>query len=442
MARYFLRISLKNKSHKFFHGTTFLHPFRSHGPGAEKIAWDHNKDEKSKAREGEDPDEGAAPAGVFPDIDSVVDNRCQGADQGAQPGAVHAVQQGGQIFRKGIQHNGRRDIGDDLAQQDAPPVFPSANRPLQEHGDGRVGGNGGRENEKAEKRDEEHIVCFQECPPVEEENGQKYRCGNICPQTGAADDGEEDQHEEGDIQYPVFLPLREPASPGFVHVKADGFPGLPAEQSQHKQRQQQPGQQPQGQHMHKKGSRADTGTPEKKQVLGTAEGGQHGAANGGDVFHGDHRKDIFFLSPGPEQQNGQRDEDDEGNVVGDKHGGKEHRKHQKQGKPRHGADPAGKPDQGQKNILLFEAFQHREHHEEHGEGMPVDLGQKRGAGGRNQQRNQRRQQRNREHQIFFEQFRYFFHISYLSENTFGSIAPFSTKGKKMFPFGSACREAR
>ena len=92
MARYFLRISLKNKSHKFFHGTTFLHPFRSHGPGAEKIAWDHNKDEKSKAREGEDPDEGAAPAGVFPDIDSVVDNRCQGADQGAQPGAVHAVQ--------------------------------------------------------------------------------------------------------------------------------------------------------------------------------------------------------------------------------------------------------------------------------------------------------------------------------------------------------------
>ena len=194
--------------------------------------------------------------------------------------------------------------------------------------------------------------------------------------------------------------------------------------------------------MHKKGSRADTGTSEKKQVLGTAEGGQHGAADGGDILHGDHGKDIVFLSPGPEQQNGQGDEDDEGNVIGDKHGGKEHRKHQKQGKPHHGADPAGKPDQRQKNILLLEALQHREHHEEHGKGMPIDLSQKRGAGGRDQQGNQRRQQRNRQHQIFFEQFRNFFHTGYLSGSSFGSIAPFSLKGKIMFPFCHICHGAR
>lgn len=176
-----------------------------HGPGAEQIAGDHNQGEESQTCKGKDLDECAALARVFPDVDSVVDNRGQGADEAAKSGAVHAVEQGGQVLGKGVEHNGRRDIGDGLAQQNPPPVFPPPDRSLQESGDGRVTGDRGGENEKAKKGDQQHIVSFQQSFSVENENRQKYQPGDIDPQICAADNGEKDQGKEQDVQHPVFF---------------------------------------------------------------------------------------------------------------------------------------------------------------------------------------------------------------------------------------------
>ena len=71
-------------------------------PAAQQEAGDHHDQEEGPAHHGEDPDELPAAARVFPHIDPVVDHGGQGADQGAEPGGIRAVDQPREVLREGI----------------------------------------------------------------------------------------------------------------------------------------------------------------------------------------------------------------------------------------------------------------------------------------------------------------------------------------------------
>ena len=80
---------------------------------------------------------------------------------------------------------------------------------------------------------------------------------------------------------------------------------------------------------------ADPGLSVEKQILRTAEGRQQASPDGGDILHGDHKQDVFFLASAAEEPDGQRNEDDQGDVVRDEHGTEEDPEDQKQRQVRH-----------------------------------------------------------------------------------------------------------
>ena len=147
---------------------------------------------------------------------------------------------------------------------------------------------------------------------------------------------------------------------------------------------------------------ADAGLPVQEEILGTAEGHQQRSADRCNVFHGDDGQDILLFPAVPEQHNGQRNKDDERDVVCDKHGGEENAKDQKKGKRGHPLQVAGKADQRAKNVFLFETFQDAQHHQERAEGAPVDIAEQTRRRGRNDQRSQGCQQGQRQHHFLFQ----------------------------------------
>ena len=115
--------------------------------GEQETGNDHDQEE-CPADQGENPDEFAAVAWVFPDIDAVVDHRSQGTDQGTETGSVRAIDQPGKVLRKGIEHDAGRNVGNDLADADGPPVFISCHSLLQHPGNFLIGRNGRRKNKE------------------------------------------------------------------------------------------------------------------------------------------------------------------------------------------------------------------------------------------------------------------------------------------------------
>ena len=77
------------------------------------------------------------------DINPIVDYRSQGPDQGAKPGSIGAINQTGEILGERIKHNTGRNVRDQLAQSDRPPVFLPGHVCLQEPCNDRVSGDGG-----------------------------------------------------------------------------------------------------------------------------------------------------------------------------------------------------------------------------------------------------------------------------------------------------------
>ena len=83
----------------------------------------------------------------------------------------------------------------------------------------------------------------------------------------------------------------------------------------------------------------DVRLPIEKQVLRAAEGHEQGTADGGDVLERQHGKDVLFLSGTAEQQDRQRYEDDQRDIVGHKHGREEDTEDQEKGQGGHPFHP-------------------------------------------------------------------------------------------------------
>ena len=202
--------------------------------------------------------------------------------------------------------------------------------PAQQAGDVRVCRDGGREDEEAEKGDDEHKIHLPEQTAVRYGDGGQDQNHGKGPQGGPGDDDGDDQgekHQIGDAPTPTLC------LPRIFRIRdGDLFPQILPVQKENEEDEQQGGEGTQREHVQHEVSGTHIGLP-------VQEKGQHGAADGGDVFKGDHREDIVFPVSVPEKQQRQRNEDDQGDIIGDEHGGKEHAKDQKQGETGHPRQP-------------------------------------------------------------------------------------------------------
>ena len=90
---------------------------------ADEIPRQDHQGEKCQADEGKYPDKCHAPSRIFPDIDAEIDDRGQGPDEGAEPGAVQAVEERPFVDREGVEDDGGWHVGDDLGEENAPGIF-------------------------------------------------------------------------------------------------------------------------------------------------------------------------------------------------------------------------------------------------------------------------------------------------------------------------------
>ena len=150
--------------------------------------------------------------------------------------------------------------------------------------------------------------------------------------------------------------------------------------------------------------RTGAGLLVKEKVLRAAERHQKRATDRSDILKSDNGQDALFASRTPEEQDRERNEDDERNIVRYKHRGKKHSEDEKKRKRSHPSEARRKPYDGIKKALLLKALENGQHHKERSESMPVDLREKLCCGRRDKKRDDRCCHRNYKHGFFFEEF--------------------------------------
>ncbi len=377
-------------------------------PAGQQQPRDDDQQEKRPTDEGERFNKPPPLPRVFAHVNAVVDDRSQRADQRAQPRSVGAVNEPRKILGKRIEHNAGGHVGDHLTQADRPPVFPTGHALIQKTGDRIVGGDGGGKHKEAQKSAQQRVIHLAEQLAVGNGDGKQHKNKHRRPITGAGHDDQQDQQKQPQI-HPAQKALRRGRQAAFI--KRDGFFDVFPVKNSQKNHQQQPGHQAKRQHMQHEPPAADAGLTVEEKILRAAERHQERAADGGDVFQADYGQDVPLFAGTSEQEDGQRHKDQQGHVVGDEHGGKEHAENQKQAQAEHGFQLADQIDQRAQHVFLLKALEHAKHHQQRAERAPVDLPQQRGGRRRDDEPRYGSQQRQGEHGFFFDQGKHAFHKS-------------------------------
>ena len=365
--------------------------------GADVIPRKRHEREEQKADQRENAEEPPAVSGIFADVNAVIDDRGERADQGTESRGIQTVEQRADVVREGVKHDGGGDVGDHLTEQDAPEIFAAGDGAQQKGGNRRIRGDGGGKHKEAEEGQQQHIIRPQQNFAVDDQDGDRDSHRDEAPEGGAADDCPQHHGEDAEIGGAPEPSLRRPFA-GEGHIpNAGAHAKVPPVQRQHKSHKKRRRHEPQREHIPHKAERRNARLSVDKEVLRAAEGGEQRAAHGGDIFHSDDGQDIPLPSAGAEEHDGQRDKDDQRDVVGDEHGREKDREHQKKRKRRHGTDAAGKPQQRTEDILALEALKYRQHHEKGGEGVPVDVREQSCRGRRDKQRRHSRRRRDEQH---------------------------------------------
>ncbi len=144
--------------------------------------------------------------------------------------------------------------------------------------------------------------------------------------------------------------------------------------------------------------------PVQEHVLRRTEGSEQRASDGGYVFHGYDREDISLARGAPEKGKGQRDENDEGNVVGNEHRGKKYPENKEQRQSEHALQLFREVFHRPEYALALEALQNAEHHQQISERAPVDAAEKTGRRRGDDEPRRGGEQRNEEHGLTPDEF--------------------------------------
>ena len=241
---------------------------------ADEVAGHRDQQEEQNRDAGENFNKRATATRVLADVQAVVDDRRQGADQRDQAGRVEPVQQRAGMARKRVQHDGGRHVGDNLADQDAADVLVPTYGARQKAGDRLVRRDRRGEDEEAQEGQDQHVVAPKQHPPVEQQDRGRDRGGDVQPPRCAANDHRDHHRKQGDIQHPVQPPLPRQAPPEGLARNVHRLGRTQAKQPPHEQQKQRARDQPDRQHIRDKPPCADPRLPEDKEVLWTAERGQ------------------------------------------------------------------------------------------------------------------------------------------------------------------------
>jgi len=119
----------------------------------------------------------------------------------------------------------------------------------------------------------------------------------------------------------------------------------------------------------------------QEEVLGVAHRGEGTADIGGDGLQDDDVHEGALLTASGEGDDGERDEGDEGHIVGDEHRGEEGQGHQGEGNPsKIGGDGEQCVGEGLEHAVMFKPRDDEHQGEEHGNGLPIDRGGVQGTG--------------------------------------------------------------
>ena len=261
-----------------------------------------------------------------------------------------------------------------------------------------------RENEEAEEREQEHIVHAEEQLSVDYQYDRDHDHDRDIPKLSAAHDRREDHDKEHKVAH-TALPSRSfPRFGDLLRVDLDPPAVLFSVHNAYEYNEQNRRPDAERRHVEHEVQRARAGLLVKEKVLRAAERHQKRAADRGDILKCDDGQDALLAPRAPEEQDRERNEDYERNVIRYKHGRKEHSEDKKERKRSHPSKAGAEPDDRVKKALLLKALKNGQHHKERSESMPVDLREELCCGRRDKKRDDRCCHRNYKHGFFFEEF--------------------------------------
>ena len=252
------------------------------------------------------------------------DEARQARDGRAQAPDVDPQQQRRRLIGEAREHQRRGHVADDLAGQQARPVFPPLQQPVQHAHHGVDPRQVPGEDEEGQKGQQQHEIRLQQHLAIQQQQGQHHAAQHPGP-AQKPQHRHKAQAEERQIQPEPFLLQPRRLAEKDLHR-------LPGQQQAGRQDQRQ-GQEPDGEGDAQKLPHAQLVVGVEVQVLGVAHGGQHTAQVGRHGLQHHHPDQRLFLPRQPQHHHREGHEGQQRHVVCDEHGGEEAQQHQQQPQP-------------------------------------------------------------------------------------------------------------